>query len=69
MKLAEVGKSMLYDAVWVAEEQDNVEFFEAAYGFYGRLIDSAMEEMNLPDRCGVCGHLRPGHTEECRRRR
>ena len=43
MKLAEVGKSMLYDAVWVAEEQDNVEFFEAAYGFYGRLIDSAME--------------------------
>ena len=35
MKAAEIGKSLLYEAVCTADDQDNAEFFAAAYGFYG----------------------------------
>ena len=39
---------MLYDAIALAHEQNNEEFFEYAYDFYGPLIDAALKEMDLP---------------------
>jgi hypothetical protein len=62
MKLIQAGKSLVYDAIAAADAQDNVEFFEAAFGFYGPLIDAALEEMSLPQRCTLSGATMP-HTE------
>ena len=39
------------------------DFFEMAFSFYGPLIDTALEEMDLPRRCTLCGLEMP-HTEE-----
>lgn len=41
VKLAEVGKWMLYEAIWLADDQDNAEFFEEAFSLYGPLISAA----------------------------
>ena len=57
VKLAEVGKWMLYEAIWLADDQDNAEFFEEAFSLYGPLISAAMQEMELRDRCTINGRL------------
>jgi hypothetical protein len=68
MKLAEVGKRMLFDAIYVADEQNDATFFEEAFSHYGRVIYEALMEMDLPNRCTLCGVLMP-HTDECSHRR
>lgn len=68
MKLAEVGKRMLFDAIYVADEQNDATFFEEAFSHYGRVIYEALIEMDLPNRCTLCGVLMP-HTDECSHRR
>lgn len=62
MKITHVGKCVLYEAIVIADRQGNAEFFEAAFSFYGSLIDAALEEMDLPRRCTLCGAALP-HTE------
>ena len=62
MKRVHAGKSLVYEAIMGADRQDNVEFFEAAFSYYGSLIDTALEEMDLPQRCTLCGAQLP-HTE------
>ena len=48
MRLAHVGKSMLFEAILIADRQGNEDFFEGACSFYGSpLINAALEEMNL----------------------
>lgn len=66
--VAEVGHDLLYAAVCTADEQDDAEFFETAFGQWGPLITAAMEECDLPDRCTLCG-VRLPHTEQCPHRR
>jgi hypothetical protein len=34
MRLAEVGKYLLYEAIWVADEQDDRKFFKEAFGLW-----------------------------------
>jgi hypothetical protein len=65
--LVEVGKGMLYDAIGVAADQDDTEFFEQAFSLYGHLIDAAIEEMDPPRRCTLCGVLQS--HEDCKHRR
>ena len=62
MKITHVGKCVLCEAIVIADRQDDAEFFEAAFSFYGPLIDAALEEMDLPRRCTLCGARLP-HTE------
>ena len=50
MKLAEIGKYLFCEAVWLADDQDNVEFFTEAFSFYGPLVTGALEEMGLDHR-------------------
>ena len=57
LKLAEVGKWMLYEAIWLADDQDNAEFFEEAFSLYGPLVTAAMMEMSLRDRNTITGRL------------
>jgi hypothetical protein len=48
MKVTQVGSYLLKCAVAIAYEQNNEEFFEEAFGFYGPLIDAALQELGLP---------------------
>lgn len=57
--VAEVGHDLLYAAVWQADEQDDAEFFETAFGHWGSLIDAAIAECDLPARCHRCGNVLP----------
>lgn len=58
MRLAEVGKYLLYEAIWVADEQDDRKFFKEAFGFYGSsLINAALIEMDLSERDGRTGEV------------
>ena len=52
MKLAEIGKYLFCEAVWLADDHDNTEFFTEAFSFYGPLVTAALEEMNLDHRDG-----------------
>ena len=76
--VAEIGHDLLYAAVCAADEQDDVDIFETAFGHWDPLITSATEECDLQDRCTMCGirvergdghaHLRivtpPAHNDE-----
>ena len=50
LKAAEIGKYLFCEAIWLADDQDNTEFFTEAFSFYGPLATAAMEEMGLSDR-------------------
>ena len=58
MKLAEIGKYMLYEAVCTADEQDNAEFFAEAFSFYGPLITAVLEECGREHRDTLTGAAR-----------
>jgi hypothetical protein len=59
MKATEIGRRLLVEAICTADDQDNVEFFAAAYGFYGPLIDTVLREYDREDRDTLTGRLRP----------
>jgi hypothetical protein len=78
LKLAEVAKWMLYEAIWIADDQNNAQFFEEAFSLYGPLVSAAMQEMSLRDRstltgrvedplvkCSGCGHDQYLHRTTC----
>jgi hypothetical protein len=58
MRLAEIGKYMLYEAVCTADDQDNLEFFVEAYSFYGPLIDTVLQECGRENRDALTGRAR-----------
>lgn len=41
LKVAEMGKLLLYEAIWLAAEQDNAEFFVEVYSLWGRWSTNA----------------------------
>ena len=58
MKAAEIGKSLLYEAVCTADDQDNAEFFAAAYSFYGPQVDTVLQECGRENRDTLTGRAR-----------
>jgi hypothetical protein len=58
MRAAEIGKYLLYEAVCTADDEDNAQFFEAAYGFYGPLIDTVLQECGRDYRNSQTGQAR-----------
>ncbi len=44
LTVAEVGKDLLYQAVCIADEGDNAEFFVHAYEQWGPLVDTVLQE-------------------------
>ena len=58
MKATEIGRGLLSVAIHTADDQDSAEFFAEAYSFYGPLVDTALEEMGLPNRDTVTGATR-----------
>ena len=58
VKVAEIGQLLFYEAVCTADEQDNVEFLAAAYGFYDPLVDTVLEECGREHRDTLTGAAR-----------
>ena len=50
LKLAQVGQDLFCDAVLVADDQDNAEFFAEAFNYHAQLVHGALERMELDDR-------------------
>lgn len=44
LAVAEVGQELLYAAVCRADTDDNAEFFVEAYGYWGPLVDTVLQE-------------------------
>ena len=57
--VAEIGHDLLYAAVCQADEQDDAEFFETAFSHWGELIEAAITECDLRERCHRCGNVLP----------
>jgi hypothetical protein len=64
LAVAEIGKTLLYSAICIADEQDNPEFFEEAYGFWGPLVDAVLEECGLDWRDSFTGRRRQRANDE-----
>lgn len=58
MKATEIGRGLLVEAICTADDQDNVEFFAAAYGFYGPLIDTVLQDCRRDPRDSTTGQAR-----------
>ena len=59
MTATEIGRGLLAEAICTADDQDDAEFFAAAYSFYGPLIDTVLEECDRDvTRDTITGRLR-----------
>jgi hypothetical protein len=56
LAVARIGKTLLYESIWIADQQDNAEFFEMAYSYWGPLVTAVQEECDLSDRDTRTGH-------------
>ena len=65
--LAALGGDLLVEAVFTADEQDDVQFFEWAFSRWFGLVIALLENYDLPDRCTRCGVRLPKHAEGCGR--
>ena len=54
---AEVGADLFYAALCAADDTDNTEFFVQAYDRWGALVDTALQECDLPHRNVMTGEV------------
>lgn len=60
MVVAQTGRDLFYAAICAADEDDNREFFVCALGYYGPLVDAALEECGLDRRDQLTGGTEEG---------
>jgi hypothetical protein len=59
MRVAEIGKLLLYEAICVADEENDADFFVRAYGNWGPVADAVLEECVRDYRDTETGQVRP----------
>lgn len=55
--VAEVGADLFYTALCTPDNDDNKEFFVQAYDRWGALVDTALQECDLPHRNVMTGEV------------